>query len=56
MKIYLIKCNYDGTIEGFIREKEDFDKWLSKHNERRDEEDKEYKDEFELIEVCGVLE
>ncbi len=35
MKIYLIIYGEDGTIEGYVRDKEDFNKWLSLHNHER---------------------
>lgn len=53
-KIYLVKCRFDGNIEGFVKEKEDINKWLIKHNKTRDYGDEEFVDEFDLIEVRSL--
>lgn len=62
MKIYLITYintnqNGDDTIEGFVRNREDFDKWLLKHNEGRVRDGHEVEKDFEfeikeIEEVC----
>ena len=31
-KIMLVKCRFDGNIEGFVNTKEDFKLWLISHN------------------------
>ncbi|MHA1541366.1 MAG: hypothetical protein ACTSQH_00135 [Candidatus Hodarchaeales archaeon] len=56
MKIYLVTYIDHDTIEGLVRKREDFGKWLIKHNERRVEEgeDPEWDGEFEVKEV-GLL-
>lgn len=53
MKIYLITYKEDGTIEGYVREREDFNKWLSEHNRVRlgSEEGVEHTNEFEIKEI-----
>ena len=53
-KIMLVKCRFDGNIEGFVNTKEDFKLWLISHNKDREEEEKE--DEFDLIEINKCLE
>ncbi|MHA1478390.1 MAG: hypothetical protein ACTSPU_09355 [Promethearchaeota archaeon] len=55
-KIMLVKCRFDGNIEGFVNTKEDFKLWLISHNKDREEEDEEEEDEFDLIEINKCLE
>lgn len=52
-KIYLVKCRFDGNIEGFIKNKNDIYKWLKEHNKTR--EQIEYVNDFDLIEVWSLI-
>lgn len=56
MKIYLVTYIEDRTIEGFVKNKSGFTKWLSNHNKQRksDGELIEYAHEFELKEVNSL--
>ena len=47
----LVKYIEDNTIEGYVKDEKDFNKWLLKHNKERKEigEIEEEKREFELI-------
>ena len=49
--IYIIKYKETNTIEGFVKNREDFIKWLKLHNNERirDGEIPEFINEFELV-------
>jgi len=51
-KIILVKYTAFGTIEGFVENEKDFDKWLKKHNAEREIEER--KEEFELEEIKSI--
>ena len=52
-RIFLVKYKEQNIIESYIETKEDFKKWLVKHNKRRKEEGEllENEGEFKLIEI-----
>ena len=56
-EIYLITYKETDTIEGFILDKFDFKKWLSRHNEQRKKEGSimEHKDEFEIKQIHKLI-
>ena len=56
-KIILVKYIEDGTIEGFVKTKEDFTEWLIKHNKRRKEEGEllEFEHEFKLEDMWSLF-
>ena len=55
-KIFVVIYIEDNSIEGFLERKEDFKKWLKKHNAERKAEgnDGEFADEFEIKEVFNL--
>ncbi len=55
-KIRLVTYPAFGTIEGFVENEKDFDKWLKKHNTERKQngELEERKEEFKLEEVGSI--
>ena len=56
-EIYLITYKETDTIEGFILDKFDFKKWLSRHNDRRKKEGSliEYKHEFNIKKIQRLI-
>lgn len=56
-KIYLIRYIEDDNIEGFVECRGDFKTWLILHNRERKRvgEIEEFEDEFEIIEVWGLV-
>lgn len=49
----LVKYKEDNTIEGLVKDENHFISWLKEHNAQRKQDGaiKEYKNEFELIEI-----
>lgn len=52
-KIYLITYREQGTIEGFVEKREDFNNWLFAHNRQRKKEGEDPEDKigFDIVEV-----
>lgn len=56
--IYLVTYKESGYIEGYVKERKQFEEWLAKHNKSRKEDGElvEKKYEFELREIHNLLE
>jgi len=56
-EVYLITYKDQNTIEGFILNKFDFKKWLSRHNEQRKKEGSilEHKNEFKIKKIQKLI-